>query len=451
MNLIKLKVMKLNNMKKTVLGLAVMAVGALNVNIVAGDERLATEDYLGVENYSEEDINEIYAHYELPEIIFAEDLLSEQGFSTFAQEELIYTFGGEFIQNHENALSQLSMIHSSFPQDRLGNIMLPAFYGGSYINYYGNLVVLLVNEFSHLNNLRVATATRVVNYSHDLLSRIMDYLFDILMDESLDTSNISYVWLDTINNKIVIALYEYHDDKTENFKRNLFDHSSLHFTISAATPKPPESPNYEMGSDLFERSTVVNPGTAISLTSGGTLDRSIGFRARNRHNIWGFVTAAHQDGGSLRYHQRFFTGTRYVGSVTQVQLSGIDAAFVTLANGLTMSSVAVDGSNTGIHSTNPVVGSMATRISAGNTTSPLISSGIIRSTNFIWDVNGQPARAVRADNMFSLGGDSGGIVVHGSGGNFSIGGILVARFLDGSGSLYTAAPIINSVLALATN
>ena len=274
----------------------------------------------------------------------------------------------------------------------------------------------------------------------------MDLLFEAFLDDNLYTDNIGAIWLDTINNKIVVELFDPSEQNISNFEENILEHSSLYFTISEGIIEIQESQNHHVIDDTDTRSTTVHPGAALFSAS---CYRSIGYRARNRNNQWGFVTASHREQpnvtwAALPYRTRLYTSTRFVGQVTETQLSGIDAAFITLASGLTMSSVTVAGQNSGLNSTNAVVGGSALRVSNGGN-SPLTASGRVVSLREIWIGAGPAVNTIRTDNMTVVSGDSGGIVLHGSSGNFSVGGIVVAD------TLYVAAPTINSFFALSTN
>ena len=156
----KFKMMK-NNVKQRCISasiLVVMTTLALPMNILADENgRYSQENsFLQESSY---DIHE--------EIVFIEDLLAYEQFSNLMQDDLVDTFGYDFLRNQEIALDALHRIHSSFPQNRFGEIIHPTFYGGSYIDDAGNLVVLVVEDYADSTFARSLGNARLVNYSHN--------------------------------------------------------------------------------------------------------------------------------------------------------------------------------------------------------------------------------------------------------------------------------------------
>ena len=77
------------------------------------------------------------------DIIFIEDLLADPEFNDYIMDYLFSHYGEEFFVNQDIASATAELILSSFPQDRMGVIIFPEFYGGMYIDSYGNLVLLV--------------------------------------------------------------------------------------------------------------------------------------------------------------------------------------------------------------------------------------------------------------------------------------------------------------------
>ena len=127
-------------------------------------------------------------------------------------------------------------------------------------------------------------------------------------------------------------------------------------------------------------------------------------------------------------------------------LQSIDAAFVRLEGGATVSNTIGSGESHGTTLFAPVVGATVVRIGSGPST-PFISSGRVTNAERLIVLNGQSVWVSSADYL-GYRGDSGGIVFRNNGSANQVVGIHVASANDGSARHFSLASRINSVLGL---
>jgi len=381
--------------------------------------------------------------------IFVEDLFVEDEFMETFHESFVYEFGEDFVYNQTKSMEQVAELHQTFPVNRVGETMFPAFYGGSFICEEGYLTTLLVEGVLQPRNLRILGSVGVASYSYAELNQLIEVFALQMSNPVVDTSNISTVWLDTSANKIIIELYVLNEDTVRAVEETIMSHSALYFVRIYDTPLPLGEGNDFSEEVLSPRSFAMPPGAAISQTLNGTNNRSVGYRVRDRNGHLGFVTAAHSGSGFLNLGQRFYSGSprRFVGEVRAISRPH-DAAFVRLPIGANLSDQAINGLLIRSVITNPVQGGTVTRISAGGSSSPLASNGVIRSTNVVVSLNGSSVQTVEVLGMQAASGDSGGIIVHRTT-TPTIGGIIVASRT--SSNFYVRASRINPALNLTTN
>lgn len=385
------------------------------------------------------------------DVIFVEDLLEEEAFAVAFHESLVDEFGEEFIYNQMNAMKQVEELHNYFPVNRAGETMFPLFYGGSYICDEGHLVTLTVGEelpnrkFIFLDNIEM------VNYSYVQLNQLLDLLAMRIDNPSTDTSNLVSARLDVRENRIVVELLILNDYEKGRFLENVLNHSAFEFVQAYDVPESIGEGVENIEDEMpTARNWSMPPGAALSSTLNGSINRSVGYRARDRNGQWGFVTALHDgNGGFLNLNHRFYSGTprRFVGQILGFSRPH-DAAFVRLPAGGQMSNVAMNGIHINPSVTNPVQGGIVTRVSAGTTASPLSSNGTIRSTNVVVNISGVSVQAVQVNGMSVARGDSGGVVIHRTT-SPTVGGIIIA--FNSTSQFYVHAGRINSALQLTMN
>ena len=177
------------------------------------------------------------------EIVFVEDLLQDEVFVNTLYQHMLETYGEVYMQNLSVARSQVDKIHSSLPASRMGEIIYSDTSGGIYINDDGNLVVLFthkarernVNINNYLGGLSADDVIiRYVEFSDYELNNVM-HILNTYRRNNPDceiTNNFNVFYTDTINNRVVVNLDEYSEDRIEEFKKNVLDTPIITFKES---------------------------------------------------------------------------------------------------------------------------------------------------------------------------------------------------------------------------
>jgi len=394
------------------------------------------------------------------EMLFIEDFLSCPEFTDYLSSHFIYEFGEEFMNNLDTATAMADHIWDSFPTNRAGHRMYPDAFGGTYIDDYGNLVLLLVSDVADIGDMATHArstdiSTRYVDFSHAELLQVFETIYYFLRDNWEDTTclvvaNIDSVSIDVIYNRVNVSLIDMSEYSVEQFNALVVEHPSLVFVQSVNC----DAGGYVVSEchmtvcateQLLERSVshTVRPGNAIlrSIPNHGNFRQSIGFRAtRNGHT--GFVTTMHGPeldyGNDIRRHrplQRFdtfffgggVTDQHYIGWV-DASNAATDSVFVILELRHSIVNTGIAGTGTNVIGAeimrNPQRGHPVTRFSQGGTTSPVSSMGSIMETHHIHNVAALgPVQTILA-SYTSIGGDSGGIILSH---NLHVAGIHVGR------------------------
>jgi len=339
----------------------------LVVALVIPFQMLATTDA----NFYYDESEELYE-----EILFIEDFFDCPEFTDNISNQFIYEFGEEFMNNLDTATAMADQIWESFPTNRAGHRMYPDAFGGTYIDAYGNLVLLIVS----------------------------------------DVANIDSASIDVINNRVNVYLIDVAECNVELFELLVMEHPSLVFI---------ESLNLDVGGYVayecfenvyisehnYERSVsqTVRPGNAITRSNGAR--RSIGFRA-SFGGFNGFVTAAHGD-PPVQPSERFYFRNEYIGWVMRTNWT-TDTAFVALESrhsivNTNIADTAFTVSGASIMAS-PQTGQPVRRFSQGGTGSPVHDAGTIMHISHIHNGDLGPVQTIRATYSRSSG-DSGGIIV----------------------------------------
>jgi hypothetical protein len=306
---------------------------------------------------------------------------------------------------------------------------------------------------------------REAEYSYSYLWHVSESIADIWQSQSGQpvVQNIFSVGPDVVNNRVRIRLFDLSDEQIRLFRENFSDSPALAFelapselpwlAIDAPTFDEDAEAIYEntqeverqfnefgiMPSSLIE----VNPGQLIRTTQA---DFSLGYRARNRNGVDGFVTTSHAAGISNGASVSAASGI-LIGHVDSFQRSGIDASFVRL-NSNSTASTRID--TFGFHS--PTVhdirrGDLVTRLGSAfgfinHSVERVVDPG--NTVNFGGN-NVFVAETERVSGIGTRQGDSGGIIFSSTQRNVS--GILVGG--GNWGEMYfSPASRINSTLGL---
>lgn len=263
----------------------------------------------------------------------------------------------------------------------------PDYYGGSYINKDGKLVVFLKGEMENTK----ATLIKLIgdndviyikgDYSYTELNNVLTKitLFIGRNKESQIADNIKYYYLDDFKNNVVVELAKADKIDVKKFKTEVENFSGIVFK--------------ECTREFKDHS--LSPGSSIGKPNGVA---SMGYRA-TRFNADGFVTAGHAyDIGTPAY----YNNTQIGSCDYSIQGGSVDAAFISVTS---FSNILNNGDLIG-EEYNIWAGDNVTKL--GQTISQ--SEGYITSTNLNVNVGGINYTDMGEATYLSAIGDSGGAV-----------------------------------------
>lgn len=263
----------------------------------------------------------------------------------------------------------------------------PDYYGGSYINEDGKLVVFLKGEVENT----MTTLIKLIgdndvlyikgNYSYTELNNVLTQitLFIGSNKNSQIADNIKYYYLDDFENNIVVELAKANEMRIKEFKTEVANFPGIVFR--------------QCTKEFKDHS--LSPGSSIGTPKGTA---SMGYRA-TRFNINGFVTAGHAYGtGDPAYYNNTLIGS----CDYSIQGGSVDAAFISVTSFPNMPN---NGDLTG-EEYNIWAGDNVTKL--GQTISQ--SEGYITSTNANINAGGISYTDMGEATYLSASGDSGGPV-----------------------------------------
>lgn len=396
-------------------------------------------------------------------IIAVEDLFVDEqwndSFEKYLKTELGENYK-EIINKNWNSAKNAEEIRNLFSTRRDGKTIYPDYVGGFYINKDNELVIQIVNNkiprkeessyliYDKMINVSKTSIIENVNYSYNELLEIKNKIEDYYrINNSTQTyaiynntytpiesftlgENVSSIYIDEINNTVVVSLYKCTDEEIEKFKETIIDSSAITFKQDNGYTKEH------------------NPGGPLPASN----TCSLGYRARVTSNTStvGIMTAAHcsQTGGEVGHVIMNNNGSLF-GTVWSWQESGpIDAAFIA-----TPSSVSI---------TNRL-----NRNSSNNGLGPILSTTVVRNltvgqwvgkvgikTNYT--VGKITSNSVSVSGHYDFigadyesdGGDSGGIVFSGSTSDYKTAGIHSGKIKGTTTTLFSSAYIINTQFGL---
>lgn len=263
----------------------------------------------------------------------------------------------------------------------------PDYYGGSYINGNGKLVVFLKGEIESTK----ATLIRLIgendviytqgNYSYTELNNVLTKITSFISSnkDSQIAKNIRYYYLNDFENCVVVELDKSNEMEIKEFKSEVVNFSGIVFKQCTR-----EFQNHSL-----------SPGSSIGTPKGTA---SMGYRA-TRFNTDGFVTAGHAyNTGDPAYYNNTLIGS----CDFSIQGGSVDAAFISITN---FSIVPNNGNLTG-EEYNIWAGDNVTKL--GETIAQ--SEGYITSTNANVNADGIYYTDMGEATYLSAFGDSGGPV-----------------------------------------
>lgn len=263
----------------------------------------------------------------------------------------------------------------------------PDYYGGSYINEDGKLVVFLKGEIENTK----ATLIKLIgdkdvtyikgNYSYTELNNALTKitLFIESNKDSQTAKNIKYYYLNDFENNVVVELNKANEMGIKEFKTEVMNFPGIVFKQCTK-----EFKNHSL-----------SPGSTIGTPNGVA---SMGYRA-TRFNAKGFVTAGHAyDTGDPAYYNNTLIGN----CDNSIQSGSVDAAFISVTS---FTTVPNNGDLTG-EEYYIWAGDNVTKL--GQTISQ--SEGYITSTNANINAEGISYTDMGEATYLSAPGDSGGPV-----------------------------------------
>lgn len=332
----------------------------------------------------------------------------------------------------ENAAASYDELMSSFSCTYSGNgeKIYPDYYGGSYINDEGQLVVYVTNDVQRPTVLSDNSDViyEPCAYSYNELLSVMETLNDYKFSYPDDAiaNNFNQFGLYDSENRVIVRLDDLSDERVNEFKENVCDSDAIEF---------------KQGYGPILREVNVNAGDGISFSGGSA---SIGYRVK-RDGVEGFVAAGHSAnsiGKSIKYGGIAFATCK----ATQIE-GNADCAFCAITNSSYSLTNTLSGTSNTLSTTisEPGVGTVINKI--GMTTGH--TSGKVLSTNVsITFSDGLTTSNLTSADYESDSGDSGCVVysyIGSTGARLTL-GIHTGSSSDGSEALYSKANEINDAL-----
>lgn len=306
----------------------------------------------------------------------------------------------------------------------------PDYYGGSYINEDGQLVVYIAENKDSV--LALSENENVIyescKYSYNELLSIMDELNNYKLRRSSDAiaSNFNEFGLYDSENRVIVKLDDLSDESIAEFKENVCDSDAIEF---------------EQGYGPIKKEVSVTAGSKISYSGGSA---SIGYRVK-KDGVVGFVTAGHAAnsvGKTINYN-----GTAFATCQATQQGGNADAGFCKITNSSYSPTNTLSGTSNVLSTTisEPGVGTTINKIgmSTGHTSGTILSTNVTATFD-----TGATISNLTTANYSSAAGDSGGVVysyISSTGARLTL-GIHTGASNDGVTRYYTKANEVNSAL-----
>lgn len=306
----------------------------------------------------------------------------------------------------------------------------PDYYGGSYINEDGQLVVYITENKD--TALALSENDNVIyescKYSYNELLSVMDELNSYKLRRSGDTiaSNFNEFGLYDSENRVIVKLDNLSNESIAEFKENVCDSDAIEF---------------EQGYGPIKTEVSVTAGSKISYSGGSA---SVGYRVK-KDGVVGFVTAGHAAnsvGKTINYN-----GTAFATCQATQQGGNADAGFCKITNSSYSPTNTLSGTSNVLSTTisEPGVGTTINKIgmSTGHTSGTILSTNVTATFD-----TGATISNLTTANYSSAAGDSGGVVysyISSTGARLTL-GIHTGASNDGVTRYYTKANEVNSAL-----
>lgn len=333
----------------------------------------------------------------------------------------------EEISVQESAAAAYDELMTSFSSTYSNEKIYPDYYGGSYINDNGKLVVYVTNEGSQPTILQSNEDViyEPCTYSYNELLSVMDELNEYKFNQS-DTAianGFNEFGLYDSENSIIVKLDDLSEQSIKEFKENVSDSEAIKF---------------EQGIGPIQMEADVNAGSSISVPSATA---SVGYRVK-RGSVEGFVTAGHAASAGETISSG---GTSFASCVVSQQSGNADAAFCKITNTSYSPTNTLAGTSNTLSTTisEPGVGTVINKIgkSTGATSGKVLSTNVTATFS-----SGATISNLTTADYTSAPGDSGGVVysyISSTNARLTLG---IHTGAGGSTRYYTKANEINSAL-----
>ena len=315
----------------------------------------------------------------------------------------------------------------------------PDYYGGSFINSYGELVVLYKSNDKNLLKVKSvqsyfkSDSIKYVpcDFSFNELTKAIDVInnFHWYNPRNSNSENSTLYYIDPSQNRVVVHLTEYNDVRVREFKDNVIDSPTIVFK--------------ELSDKWEDAALTIKSGSKYYVGSSTTFG-SFGYRAQ-KYGGNGFITSGHVISSGQTATTNSGSTTLGTCILSQVN-SSVDAAYVSAAYGVIPSNIiAIVGGTLSASTYNPIFGETVNLMGA----TTLGTSGLVTAISVsVYDIyTGITTSNLIGVNCSGAPGDSGGIayVTTTSGQNIPVG---IIKAVAGSNTYCVLASNINSVLGV---
>lgn len=313
----------------------------------------------------------------------------------------------------------------------------PNWYGGSFMNDQGKLVICVTPEYSEgLRLLKVkAEVISIVGsddilfepceYSFRYLTETMDYLNSIMLDTKrlAVSDNLNNFGICDKENRIFVFLENCDESSIKMFSKNVDDLGCIIFAKSKGS---------------LVKQVNVKPGNGIETYAGS---ESMAYRARH-NGVDGIVTAGHVATSTATGYNWVddSSGTNFAECTKRQESGSVDAAFCKIVNQDYVPSNDIMSGTMLTSTLNPGYGDVIYKRGAFGG----LTSGTVLSTNW----SGGGLTNLTQASYASVDGDSGGIVFTFSMSNNTGYTVGIHLGLGNGKAVYTKASLANSALGI---
>jgi hypothetical protein len=239
----------------------------------------------------------------------------------YVWELFVAEFGEERMLRTNRSIDLAQSIYDSFPQNRMGEIIYPSYWGGHYYDDNGNLVILIVDQTRDSDVVNAEAfvdafsqdvlITRNVEFSYREMREVSDILWDMAMSDPAHLINqlVKLWFFDVVENRIVIELVDFSEEHVMRFSSEILESPIIVFSESRGDFRflEPQYCSYAHVSEIPDQyiqdsivplvHTELNPGSQITGWNRGA--STLSFRVTRvlggvRQN--GFIMAEHAAG-----------------------------------------------------------------------------------------------------------------------------------------------------------